>query len=92
MKIETGRPMSSTPSVCQKPSTSNAQTIAPIAGGDHSEDSDERGDERPRAKGSVVRHVEPPSTSLTRRDYSARAWMARTVSIVSASLGDLSGR
>ena len=31
MKMETGSPISSTPIVCQKPSTSNAHTIAPIA-------------------------------------------------------------
>ena len=30
MKTEMGSPMQSTPSVCQKPSTSNAHTIAPM--------------------------------------------------------------
>ena len=31
MKTETGSPTNSTPMVCQNPSTSNAQTIDPIA-------------------------------------------------------------
>ena len=31
MKTAAGNPMSSTPIVCQKPSTSKAQTIEPIA-------------------------------------------------------------
>src|SRR5262249_55537799 len=62
-------------------------------GGDHPEHSDERGDERPCAEGAVLRHVLPPSSRLrTARAYSAGALIARTVSIVSASAGDLSGR
>ena len=56
MKIDTGSPMRSTPIVCQKPSTSNAQTIAPIAASDHAEYADERRDERPRAQGPVLSH------------------------------------
>ena len=57
MKIATGSPMSSTPIVCQKPSTSNAHTIAPIRGEDHPEHADERRDERPCTKRPVLRHV-----------------------------------
>ena len=61
MKMETGSPMSSTPIVCQKPSTSNAHTIDADDRGDHPEDPDERRDERPCAQRSVLRHVPPPS-------------------------------
>ena len=92
MKTETGSPMSSTPSVCQKPSTSNAHTIAPMNAAII-----------PNTPTSVAMNAHARSVpycvmcrtsleSLTRRAYSARAWIARTVSIVSASAGDLSGR
>ena len=56
MKMATGAPMKMTPIVCQKPSTSTAQTIDPEQREDDHEQARNLENECPGAEGGVTGH------------------------------------